>query len=110
MASEIISGELPRDQNGNPIQVLSLTATAKITVIVTTVRVSLPAGGGAGQIVRIACDTDCYIAFGTSSVNATATNDLFMAGVEYLQVPNGATDIAAIRVSADGVLTVSAVD
>lgn len=97
---------LPKDQNGHVIQALSLEPTLNVkgAVAATTARVALPAG----DVVRIASTTDCYIRFGDSSVEAAATDAVFPIGSEFLKVPSGATHMAFIRVTADGVISVTA--
>lgn len=99
---------VPVDVNGFPIQTLALGSTTnKISVSGTTARVALPSGAGAEDIVRVACNTDCHIKFGDSSVDATTNDALFTAGVEAFKVPDTATHLAAIQVSAAGILTVT---
>jgi|8_EtaG_2_1085327.scaffolds.fasta_scaffold00491_9 hypothetical protein len=107
MANERLNQKLPTDQNGNAVAVMAPAATASIAVAVGTASVALPTDADPGTIIRIACDTNCYIAFGTSGVTAASTDALFVNGVEYFQVPDGASHMAAIRVSADGVLRVT---
>jgi hypothetical protein len=76
----------------------------------TTDRIALPVGA---KLIELSATADCYIRFGTDSVDATTTigNDesaskLFMAGVQIIEVPSPAgvlaTDIAYIQVSAAG--------
>lgn len=99
---------VPIDQNGFPIQTLALGNTVvKLTVSGTSARGTLPFGASHEDIVRIACNTDCYINFGDSTVEATSTDSLFTAGVEAFKVPQGATHIACIQESAGGVMTIT---
>ena len=101
---------LARDANNTPIQTLELGATTtKIAVAVASASVALPTGCSAGDVIRIACNTDCYFTFGTSSVAADSNDALFITGVEVLQVPRGATHVAAIRVTDDGTMTITEV-
>jgi hypothetical protein len=101
---------MPRDVNNTPVQTLELgTTTTKIAVAVASASVALPTGCSAGDIVRIACNTDCYFTFGTSSVAADSNDALFITGVEIVQVPKGATHVAAIRVTDDGTMTITEV-
>jgi len=76
----------------------------------TTDRVTLPVGS---KLIELTCTTDCYIRFGTSSVDATTTigdddtaSKLFMAGVQIVEVPSPAgvlaVALAYIQVSAAG--------
>lgn len=92
--------------NGEAIEVLAIgTAAIPITVATATSSQALPSGAIDGDTLRVASTTDCYIRFGTSLVEAAATDAYFPAGVEYLKVPQGATHLAAIRLAADGVLS-----
>lgn len=60
------------------------------------------------RVVRVACTAACYIAFGDETVEAASTDLLVPALMDYLiPVPAGATRLAAIRVSGDGVLGVT---
>ena len=101
---------LPFDQNAYPINILKLKDTsAKLTVGAASTRVALPTGVDAKDCIRVACNTDCYVKLGGSSVTATASDTLFLAGVEYITVAPGQTHIAAIQVGVSGVLTVTEV-
>ena len=101
---------LALDTNATAIQTLELGPNvSKITVVVTTARVALPTGAASGDIVRIAANTDCYIAFGSSTIEASSLDSLFTQGVEIMQVPRGATHVAAIREAEDGILTITEV-
>lgn len=58
-------------------------------------------------IVRLCASTNCYIAFGGSTVEATTAGIFLPAGVPLVVgVPSGATRVAAIQASAGGVLSV----
>lgn len=105
---DVTGGTLPVDRNANAIQVLALGAVSKITVAATSAKVAYPSGAAVGSIVRISCNTDCYIKFGLTGDSAAATDHLFINGVEYFQLPVGTGFIHAIRVGTDGVLTISA--
>jgi hypothetical protein len=96
------------DQNGFPIQTLALgTSTNTIVVGGSSLRQPLPSGAGAEDIVRLACNTDCFIIFGDSTVVATSSDALFTAGVEAFKVPDGATHVAAIQESSSGIMTLT---
>ncbi len=84
-------------------QPLRLGTVQKVAVV-TASAATASALSGDTQVVRIATSTDCYIAFAATAT----TSDTFMpAGtVEYFLSP-GAIKVAAIRNSADGVLTVT---
>ena len=99
---------LPIDANSFPIQALALVGTTgKISITGTSARVALPSGVGHEDVLRLASTTDCYIKFGDSTVEATTSDALFTAGVELFKVPAAATHVAAIQVSASGVMTVT---
>ena len=103
------AGSLSASANGTEIQVLSIaTDVLKLTSTVTTARGALPTGATQSKLVRVAAAEDCYIRFGTDSVNAANTDTLFPAGVEVMQVPLLATHMAVIRVGTDGPFTVTA--
>lgn len=103
------TAKMPFDYNGNPVQTLGLSSsTNSLSVAAASANVALPAGVAAGDIVRVACTTDAYIEFGDSGVTAAqGTSAIFTTGVEVLKVPRGATHIAAVRIAADGFLSVT---
>ena len=103
---------LPTDKNANAVQVLGLSSAAPVNITVAGVSANtvLPTGTVGGDVVRVACDTDCYFVFNSSAPTADSNDHLFIQGVELLQVPSGSTHIGAIRVSADGVMTISKMD
>ena len=99
---------VPIDQNGFPIQTLGLgTSTVKLTISGTTARGALPAGASHEDIIRIASNTDCHIKFGDDTVEATTDDALFTQGVEAFKVPDGVSHVAAIQVSAGGIMTIN---
>lgn len=98
---------VPMDINGYPIQTLALGNTVTLSVAGTSARVALPAGAAHEDIVRVACNTDCHIAFGDSTVEATTSDALFTTGVEAFKVPQSATHIAAIQLSSAGNMTIT---
>ena len=61
-----------------------------------------------GTRVRLFAMTDCYIKFGTSSVDAS-DGTYFEAGTEILEVPSTATHIAAKRYTINGGLYISGI-
>lgn len=99
---------VPIDANGFPIQTLGLgSSTNKITIGGTSQRAAIPSGAGAEDIIRIAANTDCYIKFGDSTVEATANDPLFTQGVEAFKVPDRATHVAALQVDTAGIMTLT---
>ena len=99
---------VPVDANGFPIQTLALGRTTNvISVTGTSARAEIPSGAGAEDIIRIACNTDCHIKFGDSTVEATTSDPLFTQGVEAFKVPDTSTHVAAIQVSASGTMTLT---
>lgn len=101
--------DLPVDRNWHPINVLKYGATSALTVGTPSASVALPTGVTAQTVIRVSCNTDCYIELGTSGVTATTSSPLFLAGVEYITVAPNQTHIAALQVSSGGVLTVTEV-
>jgi len=102
---------LPISQGGDPVAVLSFSAApTKIAVASSSARAALPTGTASGDVLRVGSTTDCYIIFGSVSTDADSDDHLFTSGVEYMSVPSGVTHLAAIRVAADGVLTMSLMD
>ena len=59
-----------------------------------------------GSKMRIFSMTDCFLAFGTSTVEATNSSTFFEAGTEILHVPQSATHIAVKRYTLNGGLYV----
>ena len=107
MASEVVSGVLPVDQNSNAIQVMSPGANVADDVDGVSDNNVLPSGTSVGDIIRVATNQDTYINFGTSGVTAAASDILHPAGTEYYQVPAGAGYIAYLQVSAAGRISVT---
>tara|TARA_R100000808_G_scaffold3330_4_gene11932 strand:- start:1228 stop:1551 length:324 start_codon:yes stop_codon:yes gene_type:complete len=102
---------LPISQGGVPVQVLSFKGDpTKIAVASSSARAALPTGAASGDVIRIGSTTDCYIVWGSSSIDADSNDHMFTSGVEYMTIPAGVTHLAAIRVAADGVLTLSLMD
>jgi hypothetical protein len=91
--------KLVRDQNGSPIQALSLSPSGVATAAISSSSVSaaLPAGC---DIVRIAASNDCYIKFGDGTVVAAAGDSVFPKGAELFAIPAGTTHIAVIQLGA----------
>ena len=67
--------------------------------------VALPSGSN----IRLFALTDCFIAFGDSSVSADNTSAFFEAGTEIMKVPTGATHIAAKQYTLGGTLYITGV-
>jgi len=58
-------------------------------------------------ILRLCASTNCYIAFGGGTIEATTAGIFLPAGVPLVVgVPAGATRVAAIQASAGGILSV----
>ena len=102
---------LPKSQGGEGVQVLSFKGDpTKIAVATASANTALPTGTVGGDIVRVASTTDCYVVFASSAPTADSNDHLFPSGAEYITVPSGSTHLGAIRVAADGVLTISLMD
>jgi|15BtaG_2_1085339.scaffolds.fasta_scaffold03349_2 hypothetical protein len=105
--SNFISAELPVDVNGGRIQTLTPKTNIADDVDASSDRVAIPVAAVPGEIIRIACNEDCYINFGNVSVTAAASNYLFVAGVEYFRVPEDAGYVAYVRVATSGRISVT---
>jgi len=101
--------DLPVDRNWHPIDVLKYGDTVALTVGAASSRSALPTGVIPQSILRLASNTDCYVALGGSTVEATTSDVLFLSGVEYITVAKDQTHIAVIQDSAGGALTVTEV-
>jgi len=75
-----------------------------IAVAVASATTTVPSGTQAGDVLQIASTTNCFMTF---TATATAT-DLFIpaATVFYFVVPSNVTDIAAIRQTGDGTMSI----
>ncbi len=99
--------DIPSDVHGHPVQVSGFTGEpTNLSVGPLTAATVLPANVQGGWVVRLAATTDCYIEFGDNTVQADSDSILFPQGVEYVKVPEGATYIACIQVSATGILSI----
>ena len=100
---------MTKDKSGQAIQCLTddiSVAPGKIAVTAASANVAIPAGS---LVVRIANSTNCYYRWGsTNGVTASVTDRFLPVGTEIKTVPVGMTYIAAIRDTADGVLTIDA--
>lgn len=85
---------------------MQLTTNAVLPVQAGSSNAALPSG----RMVRLFAMTDCYIAFGDSSVTADSGSLFFAAGTEVMRVPSTATHIAAMRYALDGGLYISGVN
>jgi hypothetical protein len=90
---------LKNDLFGNPVQALSPSTTANVSIGAASASVALPAGA---EIVRLANNAKCFFKFGTSGVTATGSDVMFPVGAELFVVPSTATHIAVIQ---DGAVT-----
>lgn len=103
------AGSLASSSNGTEIQVLSIEINVlKLTATGTSSRGTLPSGATPGRLIRLASVEHIYIKFGDNTVIAALTDTLYPAGVEVMQVPTDATDIAVLQVADTGPVTVTA--
>lgn len=87
-----------------PIQVLQLGTVQKVAVA-TASAATANVMATTTEVVRVAVNTDCYMAFGTT---ATTSDHFLPSGtVEYFKMPVAGTKLAFIRNTADGVATVT---
>lgn len=105
--STYISAELPTDINGHKVQTLTPKTNIADDVDASSDRALIPVAATPGEIIRIACNEDCYINFGDVTVTAAATNYLFVAGVEYFRVPEDAGYVAYVRVATSGRISIT---
>ena len=105
------STSLPRDDDANPIQVLSpdIVGTVQVSAVEgSSTSIALPANT---EIIRIASTGAVFIALGPSAVDAgTGTSDsfIFPAGVEFFFLRNPTiTHVAARAVAGAGAQTVT---
>lgn len=94
---------IPKDQNGQLVQVLELGVASAISFGATS---SQSAVFGAGtNIIRLVASQGAYIAIGENPTATTSSAFLPAGLVEYLRVTPGYR-VAALRTSVDGVLSV----
>lgn len=106
MSKKVRTGNLPKGSYGGHVQALapSLTDNQVVTIAVASNRsTALNA-----EIYRIAANIGCYISFGDNTVVATTSDMYFPAGAEVFVKPETATNVAVIRETTDGILTVTA--
>ena len=89
-----------------------ITTGSIISFGAASASVALPLVSGAPPFgVRLAATGACYVQFGTSGVTAVAGGALIQpADAVVLDIPRGITHIAAIQVSAGGVLQISPIE
>lgn len=94
------------------LQALQVAASgANLATAAASANVAIPnnSAGQKARLVRLYATQDCYVRQGISGLTAAA-GDLYVgagaAGAVVLNC-NGATHIAAIRVSADGILNIT---
>lgn len=99
---------LPKDRDSIPIQVLSVEEGTVVQLVIGAgnQRIALPTQS---EVVEVAASDTCRVAFGDSSVDATAgTRRLFPSGSAVYKVPPGATHIAVTQVgTSSGFVTVA---
>ena len=100
---------LPHDANDNPIPALALKESGahQIAIGTSSTRNST-AFDTDTQIISLYCDVPAYIAFGDSSIIASASDHYFPAGIYYDIAINGEyTHMAALQVSDSGTFYIS---
>ena len=108
-----MSTKLPLDINDNPIPALRLKQSGahQISSGASSARNATPFAEGT-RVVGLYADQDVYIAFGDSTVTASATDHFFPAGVYYDIALGGDgaahhDHIAVLQVSAAGTVYIS---
>lgn len=99
-------GKLPRDLDAQPVQVLSPSSPANVTVGASSNSIVVPSG----WVVRLSSLVDCWVAFGDNTVAATSSDILVPAGTDVFRVPESATHIAVIQSTSAGILNVCKMD
>lgn len=104
---------LPQDINNNPIPAMRLKSSGahSISATASSARNST-AFDGETQVVSLYADVPVYIAFGDSSVTATASDHYYPSGVYYdfavgSEETGQFTHVAVLRVDTDGTVYVS---
>ena len=95
---------LPKDEFGNPIQVLALGD--KHSVAFGAAAASSAAVGAGTQVIRVCSDEDCFIDIGAAPAATTASMLLPAMTPEYIQVTPGVDVISVIRRTTDGQLSI----
>lgn len=87
-----------------PVQIFQMGTVQKVSVVTASAATSA-AMASTTEVIRVAVNTNCYMAFGATAT----TSDHFMpaGAVEYFKMPTAGTKIAFIRDTADGVATVT---
>lgn len=99
---------LSRSTNATEMHIPSISNTVvKMSFTGTADTQALPSLLEEGRLVRVACSEDCYMRWDSSAVNATATDTLMIRGVEPQQVPKDATHVSTLRVTTNGVMTIT---
>jgi len=102
---------LPRDDNSERIQVLSLANAGSVhinSIEASSNRIAVPTNA---EIIRISASGSVWLAFGNSTVSAaaqTSNSMLFTAGAEVFHLRDESfTNIAALSVTGEGSVLVS---
>lgn len=105
-----MKANLPLDQNAHPVQTLTpiVGETDHGTPTeATPARITL---GNDVKIIRVATSGACWVAFGDSTVTATASGAdsmFFPAGAEIFYVPEAVTDVSFLSVAGAGTVLVT---
>jgi len=98
---------MPRDANGNPLGAVAVIATTNLSFTATSVSTILPGALAEGRVYRFMCTEHCYLEFGTGSATATTSSQLEPVGGGFAKIPDGATHYAVVRVSTNGIASMS---
>lgn len=94
-----------RSTENDPVQgVLKPLVAQKVTISGTTARNST---SFTNRVIRLTSTVDCYIKFGTATVEAAATDHFLPGGVVEYFTTQGAIRVAAITDGAGGTLFIS---
>ncbi len=110
MARPSVAGTRTRSGSEFPIFEWDIVDSEIAAITASSAGDVLPSPILAGDVIRVATTTDVFFRMGAGAQTAVTTDPILTVGVHYLRVPVDATNFAAIRVSADGTLTVTALN
>lgn len=98
-----VLGGLRDSLSGSMIQLLPPDMSAGGNQAFNATSAAIDVTGAA--VIRVVCDQDCYLDFGTSAAVTAAVGDyLVPAGAEIIALPEGTTHVAVIQSSTGGTL------
>jgi hypothetical protein len=92
------------------VAIVKTGATISFTGTSANVSIPLDSAGNVPRYVRLTATVPCYSKLGISGVTAVAGDVMVQPGDALILATNGTTYIAALQVSAAGVLQISPLD